>query len=96
MDILPRFVQRLPSQLDALCETAEEGRLEGVQRLAHRLKGAGGSYGYPTLSEAAKSLEVAAQTLDIGAATAALAAVKDVCAAIRTGWTARTAEAGQS
>ena len=62
--------------------------LRTLQRLAHRLKGAGGSYGYPTLSEAARSLELAAKARDVGGAAAALATVKEVCAAIQTGWTA--------
>ena len=84
-DILPGFVERLPSQLDALCKALEEERLEDAERLAHRLKGAGGSYGYPTLSEVAKSLELAAKAQDMGGAAAALAGVKEVCAAIQSG-----------
>ena len=94
-DILPGFVERLPSQLDALCKALEEERLEDAERLAHRLKGAGGSYGYPTLSEVAKSLELAAKAQDMGGATAALAEVKEVCAAIQTGWTSHIRETGQ-
>ena len=73
-----------------LCRALEEDRLEDAERLAHRLKGAGGSYGYPTLSEVAKSLELAAKAQDMGGATAALAEVKEVCAAIQTGWTSQT------
>jgi len=95
VDILPRFVERLPSQLDALCVALEEERLEDVERLAHRITGAGGSYGYPTLSEVAKSLEVAAKARDVGGATAALAEVKEVCTAIQVGRTGHTPEAGQ-
>ncbi|MGD0897415.1 MAG: PAS domain S-box protein [Thermoguttaceae bacterium] len=95
-DILPGFVERLPGQLEALCKALEEERLEDAERLAHRITGAGGSYGYPTLSEAARSLELAAKTQDVGGATAALAGVKEVCAAIQTGWAGDTPEAGQS
>jgi len=94
-EILPQFVERLPLQLDALCAALAEERLEDAERLAHRLKGAGGSYGYPTLSEAARSLEAAAKARDLGGATATLAGVKEVCAAIQTGWTTRTRETGQ-
>ena len=94
-DILPGFVERLPNQLDALCKALEEDRLEDAERLAHRLKGAGGSYGYPTLSEVARSLEVAAKARDTGGAVAVLAGVKEVCAAIQTGWTSHTRETGQ-
>jgi CheY-like chemotaxis protein/HPt (histidine-containing phosphotransfer) domain-containing protein len=96
VEILPEFVERLPNQLDALCKALEEERLEDVERLAHRIKGAGGSYGYPTLSEVARSLELAAKGQDVGGAAAALAQVKEVCAAIQAGWTGYTAEAGRS
>ena len=76
--VLPWFVERLPGQLDALCGALDEERLEDLQRLAHQLAGAGGSYGYPTLSEVAKSLEFAAKADDTSGATAALAGVKEV------------------
>jgi CheY-like chemotaxis protein/HPt (histidine-containing phosphotransfer) domain-containing protein len=91
-EILPGFVERLPNQLDALCKALEEDRLEDVQRLAHRLAGAGGSYGYPTLSEATRSLECAAAAQDLGGATAALVTVQAVSAAIQAGWTGHTRE----
>jgi HPt (histidine-containing phosphotransfer) domain-containing protein len=51
---------------------AQAGRREELQRLAHRLKGAGGSYGYPELTEAARGLEVAARAGDVEAAGIAL------------------------
>ena len=89
-DILPGFVERLPDQLDALCKALEEDRLDDAERLAHQISGAGGSYGYPTLSEVTKSLELAAKAQDLGKATVAMAAVKEVCAAIQTGWKGRT------
>ncbi len=94
--ILPRFVERLPAQLDDLCKALAEERLADAERLAHRIKGAGGSYGYPTLSEAAMLLEVAAKAQDPIAATAALAEVKAVCAAIQTGWGQTCGRPGQA
>jgi CheY-like chemotaxis protein/HPt (histidine-containing phosphotransfer) domain-containing protein len=95
-DILPGFVERLSSQVSALTKALEEEKLEDVQRLAHQLKGAGGSYGYPTLSEAAKSLEVAAKARDADGATAALTEVKQICAAIQAGWAGHIMEPGRS
>ena len=91
----PGLSNCLTNQLDALRKALEEERLDDAERLAHRLKGAGGSYGYPMLSEVAQSLEVAAKAQDAGKATAALVEVKHVCAAIQTGWTSRTRETGQ-
>jgi PAS domain S-box-containing protein len=96
VDILPRFVERLPSQLNALCKALEEERLADAERLAHRLKGAGGSYGYPVLSEVAKSLELAARAQDVGEAEAALAEVTKVCAAIQAGRTGHAPEVDQA
>jgi len=93
--ILPGFVERLPGQLEALCKALEEERLEDAERVAHRLKGAGGGYGYPALSEAAKSLELALKAQDMGGATTALANVKGVCTAIQAGWSDRKGEATQ-
>jgi HPt (histidine-containing phosphotransfer) domain-containing protein len=81
--------------LDALCKALEEERLEDVARLAHRITGAGGSYGYPTLSDVARSLELAAKSRDVDRATAALDGVKEVCVAIQAGWTGQTQETGQ-
>jgi CheY-like chemotaxis protein/HPt (histidine-containing phosphotransfer) domain-containing protein len=85
-DVLPRFIQRLPGQVAALVAAIAEGKLEDAERLAHRLKGSGGSYGYPALTEAARSLEAAAKARDPSLATAALAAVKEIVAGIQTGW----------
>jgi CheY-like chemotaxis protein/HPt (histidine-containing phosphotransfer) domain-containing protein len=95
-DILPQFVKRLPNQLDVLCEALEQKRLGDAERLAHQIKGAGGSYGYPTLSEVAKSLELAAKAQDVRGAAAALADVKEVCLAIQRGWTGDTPEPSRS
>lgn len=94
--ILPAFVERLPGRLDELCKALEEENFEDLQRLAHRLKGAGGSYGYPTLSEMAKSLELAARAGDRDEATTSLASIREVCAAIQIGWTGHHAETAQS
>ena len=94
-DILPRFVEHLSGQLDALCKALEEERLEDVERLAHRIAGAGGNYGYPTLSKVAKSLELAAKARDMDGAAASLAGAKEVCTGIQTGWADHTPKNGQ-
>jgi signal transduction histidine kinase/CheY-like chemotaxis protein/HPt (histidine-containing phosphotransfer) domain-containing protein len=94
-EILPGFIERLPGQVDALCAALAEEKLEDAERTAHRLKGSGGSYGYPALTEAAKSLEAAAKARDVGEATAALAGVKQICTAIQTGWISHTRETSQ-
>jgi PAS domain S-box-containing protein len=70
--VLTQFVAGLPAQVEAMSLAARAGRREELQRLAHRLKGAGGSYGYPSLTEAARGLEDAARAGDVEAAGMAL------------------------
>ena len=62
--ILEGFTSRLSDQIDAMRQACAEGRHEDLQRMAHKLKGAGGSYGYPTLTESCLALEDAAKAGD--------------------------------
>ena len=83
--ILDQFVKRLPGQIEAMSLAAQAGRREELQRLAHRLKGAGGSYGYPSLTEAARELEVAARAGDVETAGIALGRLTAMSRAIVRG-----------
>jgi PAS domain S-box-containing protein len=89
-EILGGFVDRLGGQLDAMRHTHENGQCEELQRLAHKLKGAGGCYGYPTLTEACGALEAAAKAGDRDAASAALDKATSLGRAIQNGYNART------
>ncbi|MEX2672094.1 MAG: Hpt domain-containing protein [Phycisphaeraceae bacterium] len=55
------FVKGLPLRVDAMRQATRTGAWEDLARLAHQLKGAGASYGYPAISEAAAGLERAAR-----------------------------------
>ena len=55
---------------------------EALQRLAHQLKGAGGSYGYPALTDPAKALEETAKARDHEAAGLAFTPLAKLCQAI--------------
>jgi HPt (histidine-containing phosphotransfer) domain-containing protein len=57
-----------------------------LQRLAHRMKGSGGNYGYPMLTDAAKDLEEAAKAQDVQSAGAALHKVALLCRTIENGY----------
>ena len=91
-EILPQFVEGLPGQLHALLDALNQDRLEDAERIAHRLKGAGGGYGYPALSEAAAALEAAVKSFDAAATAEAMGKVQEVCAAIQAGWDGPGAE----
>ncbi len=85
-EILGSFVARLAAQIDAMREEHRAGRHEDLQRLAHKLKGAGGSYGYPYLTELCRTLEEAAKTRDAAAEAASLDAVAALVQAIQQGY----------
>jgi PAS domain S-box-containing protein len=79
------FVNRLAGQLAEMRQMLCGHKHEELRRLAHRLKGAGGSYGYQQLTDAGKSLEEAAQAQDDAAEAAALDVVASVIHAVERG-----------
>ena len=58
-DIVEEFVQVLPTRLDEMKQAFEALDWSQLTTLAHRLKGASGSYGYPDLSAVAAEMESA-------------------------------------
>ena len=61
LELLELFLGELPDRLDALAQALDAHDAETVTRLAHQLKGAGGGYGYPKITDDAKRLECAAR-----------------------------------
>ena len=59
-ELRQRFVDRCPAWLGDLDAALDARDGEAVARLAHRLAGNAGMFGYPELSEAAAELESAA------------------------------------
>jgi len=57
--IIEEFVAELSDRVATLRRTYESGQVEGLQRLAHQLKGAGSGYGYEPITNAAAKLESA-------------------------------------
>lgn len=51
--LLRKFVTALGTHADALAEASSADDVAQMQALCHQIKGAGGNYGYPMLSEAA-------------------------------------------
>ena len=56
-DIVEEFVGALDSRLTELREAYDKLDWELLRTLAHRLKGAGGSYGYPDISQLCALME---------------------------------------
>jgi len=84
-DLLAAFVARLDSQVVAMRAALADRRYEDLQRAAHQMKGSGGSYGYPTLSDAARALEDAVKNRDVATAASALNHLAGLCQTIKHG-----------
>jgi histidine phosphotransfer protein HptB len=60
-ELLALFVSELPDRLADIRQAAQEQNWQEVRRLAHQLRGAGGSYGFPLLTTAAGQVETVAR-----------------------------------
>ncbi len=56
-ELVEAFVASLHEKRNAIASAAREADLEPLRRLAHQLKGAGGGYGFPSLTSAAGLVE---------------------------------------
>ncbi len=74
--VLPGYVAGLARDVRLLDEGMAAGRRNDVRRLAHQLKGSGGSYGFPDISRLAAVVESALDAkrplADVAADVAAL------------------------
>ena len=57
LEIVREFALELPGRADALERLLATGSLQELGVLAHQLKGAGGGYGYASVTELAGALE---------------------------------------
>jgi len=86
--LIVRFQQRLAAQL-ALMEAAwSSHNLDALEKLAHWLKGAGGTVGYDSFTEPARALELAVKQSDAATIESKLAEIR--------GLAGRTAVAAES
>ena len=81
-EALEEFLGGLPEHIEFMRVSLAARCHEKLRRRGHQLKGAGGSYGYPQLSEAAKELETAADNADDEAAGLAIGKLATLCQAI--------------
>jgi HPt (histidine-containing phosphotransfer) domain-containing protein len=56
-DLVEEFISGLPARLSELRRAYEQLNWDALTKLAHQLKGAGGSFGYPDLSGLAATME---------------------------------------
>ena len=58
-ELVEMFVEEVPDRIATLNEAFSSKDLEGLQRTAHQMKGAGQSYGFDILTPLAAALEYA-------------------------------------
>jgi len=61
-EIIEDFVRGLPGRLQEIEAAINKEAILDLKRLAHQLKGAGGSFGFPTLSDCSEKLETIAES----------------------------------
>ena len=58
-ELIAQFTRQLPQSVSDLQRQLDQGNLEELARIAHRMKGAGGGYGFNQITELAASAEKA-------------------------------------
>ncbi len=94
-DIIGAFVGRLGEMIASMRALLAADDRRELQRQAHQLKGAGGGYGYPAVTDAAKALESVVKADDMATAGAALDTLDQVCQAVIAGHAKEATLAGK-
>ncbi len=94
--LVDQFVGRLDSKVCRMTECLSSNRLDELAKLAHQLKGSGGGYGFPGISDAARKVEEHAKgDSDLGQVRTAVAELTSLCRqAIAGGTRSREASTG--
>ncbi len=86
-ELIGQFLADLPGRVDAIGVALDDNDRLRTAALAHQLKGAAGGYGYPTISEAARTLELSVrQAHDMVENRAPLLLLRACAAAAVAGW----------
>jgi CheY-like chemotaxis protein len=64
LDLIDAFLSGFSQKIQLLGEFCQQGRFDELAVLAHQMKGSSGGYGYPTISHAAKNVELKARNND--------------------------------
>ncbi len=84
-ELIDTFVAGLPMKIAAMSEALKNNCFDQLHRLAHQLKGSGGGYGYPLLTDLAQRLQQAGDAQDPEAAGLALAGLEKATRSVTGG-----------
>jgi CheY-like chemotaxis protein len=80
-DLLRAFVASLPGRVAALTAAHRAGDMVELSTLAHQLRGAGGGYGFPTITVAAAGVETEVEAGDVDRLSSSIAQLIETCLA---------------
>ena len=81
-DLVTEYVGKMPRRIDQMADAFENNQREQLIRLAHQLKGSGGGYGFPILTDTAGRLEHLLMSLpddDLGSVESEFNALIEIC-----------------
>ena len=81
LEIVREFAHELPDRIARVESLLASGAFADLQTLAHQLKGAGGGYGFPIITERAAALERALKAGEVEPVVKDCAA--ELCAVLR-------------
>jgi len=81
-DIVVQFVDGLKDRLTTMESAIRAANFDALRVAAHQLKGSGGGYGYPVLTEQAATLEKLAKEHAIEQCTDALSELQEICSRV--------------
>ena len=90
LELIQLFVDEIPERARSLRDFWERKEFAELRRIAHQLKGAGGGYGFPTLGNAAGTLErqlniaMESQTPDLTSIARQVDELLSLCNRVRT------------
>ncbi|MEY4832171.1 MAG: hypothetical protein RL527_384 [Planctomycetota bacterium] len=77
--LIDEFVASLPMRASTILERIDGGLIDQARALAHQLKGAGGGYGFPQVTAAARAVELAIREKRLDDAHTAAQALVALC-----------------
>jgi HPt (histidine-containing phosphotransfer) domain-containing protein len=75
--IVPQFLENRKNDCLMICSLLESGAFSEIGTLGHRMKGAGGSYGFDDISEIGEVIEKAALATDKKTISSAILRLSD-------------------
>lgn len=80
--LIADFVASLPGRARTILDRIDQGATEQARTMAHQLKGAGGGYGFPQVTDAARAVDLAIREHRLDDAHAAAQALITLCARV--------------